>query len=1166
MIGWAQTWGLVLLTGTLVPGVAASQEIHKGIVVEQVAANFEGERAGLQQGDVILRWARGDAHGEIESPFDLLRIEIEQEPRGPVTLEGFRLFERQTWSLGPHAWRIQTRPDFPPKLLEPYLAGERLAVSGKQIGASEQWKATAKLAEADGSGWLAAWLVFHAAESLTDPRLSKESDNDYREAIEQVPKESPLARAQLFRSWGNQCEQRGDLRSARLHFEQFRAEVRKAFTEETLELADALNSLGRTYAKLGDLVNAEKHFQQALAARQRLAPGSLALAATINNLGLIAQSRGDLTKADDDLRQALAIRKTLVPESLDVATNLNNLGAVAEERGDLPEAESLYLQSLDIRRKLSPDNIDVATILSNLGYVANQRGQFEKAEDYAQEALKIQQRLAPDSADVARTFNILGILAEDRGDLAEAEKYHLLALDIRKRRLSPRSLDLAASLFNLGDVAWLRGDLVTAEKFHRQSLLIKQKQAPDSLTIARSFTALGLLAEERRQWTRAEHYLGRALRINQKKAPRGLAVAVSLNHLGRVAYQQHQAQKARNYLQQALEIEEKQAPAGPDIAATLALLGDLMRDQGKLNEAEMFYRRSLAIREKLTPGSIYHAESLAKVGNALRLKRQPEAAIQAFDQALNALENQTARLGGAAGIRLGYRATYAAYYENYIELLMEENKAERAFEVLERSRGRTLLELLAEAHLDIRKGVDPSLLKRERSLRERLTARVNFQMRLLNQQGTESQAGAVLGEIERLLNEYQQVQGQIRTSSPSYAALTQPQPLPVRQIQQQLLDQETVLLEYSLGNERSYAWVATSESLYAHVLPARARIERVAERLYQLLSSRPDSASQEELNRTATTLSHLVLDPVASEIQGKRLLIVSDGALHYIPFAMLPTPNAGRARRGRQLTLGEIHEILSSPSATVSSLVRKAQADRKVASKSVAVLADPVFDVWDPRVRNHSGRQIGGLAFMPKSVSTMGWSHLARLPFSQREAAAILEVTPPGQGMKALGFQASRALATSERLNEYRIVHFSTHGLLNNQHPEFSGLVLSLVDEHGDPQNGFLLLQDIYNLNLPVEMVVLSACETALGKQIRGEGLIGLTRGFMYAGATRVLASLWNADDVATAELMARFYKALEQEGMTPSAALRKAQIQMERQKRWQAPYYWAAFQLQGDW
>ena len=205
-------------------------------------------------------------------------------------------------------------------------------------------------------------------------------------------------------------------------------------------------------------------------------------------------------------------------------------------------------------------------------------------------------------------------------------------------------------------------------------------------------------------------------------------------------------------------------------------------------------------------------------------------------------------------------------------------------------------------------------------------------------------------------------------------------------------------------------------------------------------------------------------------------------------------------------------------------------------------------------------------ATLTRSVRDIGFLSLPRLPFTRQEANAIIAVTPPGAGLKAVDFKASRDLATSPQLANYRIVHLATHGLLDSEHPEFSGLVLSLVDKQGKRQNGFLGLGDIYNLNLPVEMVVLSACETGLGKEISGEGLIGLTRGFMYAGASRVVASLWSVDDVATAELMGRFYKGMLRQGLSPAAALRQAQIEMSKQKRWHNPYYWGAFVLQGEW
>jgi CHAT domain-containing protein len=171
-----------------------------------------------------------------------------------------------------------------------------------------------------------------------------------------------------------------------------------------------------------------------------------------------------------------------------------------------------------------------------------------------------------------------------------------------------------------------------------------------------------------------------------------------------------------------------------------------------------------------------------------------------------------------------------------------------------------------------------------------------------------------------------------------------------------------------------------------------------------------------------------------------------------------------------------------------------------------------------------------------------------------------------GAGLKAVDFDANRATATNTDLSQYRIVHFATHGLLNSQHPELSGVVLSLLDEQAQPQDGFLRAHEIYNLNLPAELVVLSGCKTGLGKEIKGEGLVGLTRGFMYAGAARVVVSLWDVNDVATAELMKRFYQKMLAEGQRPAAALRAAQVAMWKEKRWQAPYYWAAFVLQGEW
>jgi CHAT domain-containing protein len=339
----------------------------------------------------------------------------------------------------------------------------------------------------------------------------------------------------------------------------------------------------------------------------------------------------------------------------------------------------------------------------------------------------------------------------------------------------------------------------------------------------------------------------------------------------------------------------------------------------------------------------------------------------------------------------------------------------------------------------------------------------------------------------------------------------------------------------------------------------------------------------------AAELSRMLLGPVASQLGKKRLAIVADGALQYIPFAALPAPSPGNGE-GRKpgaepQPLFIEHEIVSLPSASTLATLRRETAGRKPAEKSLAVLADPVFTDDDTRVRRDVGKagakgktrsadsdetDIGFLQMTRSGRETgviSGEGGFGRLLSTRREAAAISALVPERERLQALDFEASRTTALRPELGEYRIVHFATHGMLNNVHPELSGIVLSLVNKEGDQQDGFLRLQDIYNLKLPAELVVLSACQTGLGKEIKGEGLIGLTRGFMYAGAPRVLATLWKVDDRATSELMKQFYQGmLGPQALRPAGALRQAQLSIWKQKQWREPYYWAAFVLHGEW
>jgi CHAT domain-containing protein/Tfp pilus assembly protein PilF len=977
------------------------------------------------------------------------------------------------------------------------------------------------------------------------------------------------------------------------------AEESQKSAAEKLLFADTLDDAANTALQADDLAKAEKSYFQALEIQQKLAPGSLAVAKSLNGLGVVAWNRDNLANAEDYFRQALAIRERLVPASRDVAETLTYLGKVAADRGDLDTTEQYYHQALDIRKALDPDSLAVAASLHSLGVVAKTRGDLDKAEDYYQQALAIRAKRAPDGQGLADTLNNLGNVARDRGDLNKAEEYHRQALKIREK-VAPGGRGVAASLHNLGNVALDRGDLTKAEEYFRRAADIEEKVAPDSLNLAVTLNNLGYVAQDRDDLNKAEEYFRRALAIREKLAPESSDAAESLNSLGDVFRERGDLIKAEEYHRQALALLEKLAPSSLETAAVLNSLGDLARKRGDLAKAQEYYRQVLGIREKLAPESKGYAETLAALAGIMVQQQQWDAAAPLLQKALNVLESQISHLGGGEAIRSGFRAQHAGYYQDYIALLMRQKQLELALQTLERSRAQTMLEMLTEGHVDIHRGVDAALIQREHSLQADINAKVERRIRLRGQQHTEEQAAAINKEIEGLLAQYNDVEGQIRASSPSYAALTQPRSLSAKDIQQQLLDSDTLLLEYSLGEERSYVFAVTPTSLTSYELPRRAEIEGMARQVYEQLTARNRTLKGEtesqrkarltkaeaEYSEAAAALSRMVLAPVATQLKGKRLLIVSDGALQYIPFAVLPEPealNSGKASSSKVLPpLVVEHEIVTLPSASVLAVLRADRIGRKEAAKAVAVLADPVFAQDDVRVSStqmngheDKDKTLGDMSAsstgrLTRSVADVGLSgdgiYLPRLRFTRREADSIMTITPPGEGMKALDFHASRATATSPELAQYRVVHFATHGLLDSEHPELSGLVLSMVDEKGKQQNGFLELEDIYNLNLPAELVVLSACETGLGKQIQGEGLVGLTRGFMYAGASRVMASLWKVDDVATAELMGRFYKAMEKEGMRPAAALRQAQTEMWKQKDWSSPYYWAAFQMQGEW
>jgi CHAT domain-containing protein len=328
---------------------------------------------------------------------------------------------------------------------------------------------------------------------------------------------------------------------------------------------------------------------------------------------------------------------------------------------------------------------------------------------------------------------------------------------------------------------------------------------------------------------------------------------------------------------------------------------------------------------------------------------------------------------------------------------------------------------------------------------------------------------------------------------------------------------------------------------------------------------------------SARNLSQMLLAPVAPQLQKKRVVVVGDGALQSLPFATLPNPAAAKRQSG-YVPLIHTNELINLPSIAALGALRTQAGSRKPAAGDVAVIADPVFSAQDERVLKRDPASQASVAaptdvmsqlmqrVVEKTSGQRGGDNLERLPGSRREAEGIAALLPTGKVRKILDFNSSRDLVKSEELAGYRNLLFATHALIDNTHPELTAIVLSLVDQNGNPIDGYLRLHEIQNLNLSTDLVVLSACSTGLGKDVEGEGLIGLTQGFIYAGAARVVVSLWKVDDDATAELMIKFYRGMLKEGKRPVEALRAAQVEMLKSDQWKSPHYWAAFVLQGEW
>ena len=826
----------------------------------------------------------------------------------------------------------------------------------------------------------------------------------------------------------------------------------------------------------------------------------------VQRIGLLQAQSGDFRSAIESQNSALRLFRSMADARME-ASVLNNLGGAYDVLGEVNQALDTYQEAFSILRAHGEPAAE-ANILINIGVLYLTVANWQRALESFARALPLV-RAAGDHRREALALHNAGTAFYNLSEFQKALGYLQQALPLFV--LVGDHAGEANTLANIGAVQAAMGHFDDAIAYSEKALAV-------------------LVANGNRQGE------ARTLSILGMTYLRAGATERALDTLGRA-------------IERAHSIGDR-----PDEALSLGRLAVAL--SGNPVKAHETYERALAAFESL--GDRDHAARML-VGMA-----QTERDLGKLDDARRHIASatdmieQTRTRAGAADTRASYFASTRDGYDLYINLLMQQHDPRGALEISERARARTLLEMLNESQTDIREGVEPALLQREQELRNLLTAKTAR----LTPSATDLKT-----EIGRLQDEYDRLETEIREKSPRYAALTQPKTLSFADVQA-VLDSDTVLLEYWFGAKQSWLWALTRDSVSTYELPARDRIEPAARRVSDLLTAHNDR----ELPTAARELSRLILDPAGADLKNRRIVIAADGALQQVPFAILPEPgDAG------ETPLIVRHEVTEIPSASALAELRKQIGSRPRAPRQLAVFADPVFDASDPRLKGRVAEptvvaqnesadrllvQLAESAAQTAAPRTL----IPRLPYTRQEAQAILSLAPPASRLAALDFRASRDAALDPGLREYRYLHFATHGFVDNDRPGLSSLVLSMVDPQGRPANGFLRLTDIYNMKLAADLVVLSACQTGLGKQVTGEGVLGLTRGFLYAGAARVIVSLWSVNDRATAELMTRLYRHLLKDKETPAAALRDAQVEMWKNKQWTSPYYWAAFVLHGEW
>jgi CHAT domain-containing protein len=826
--------------------------------------------------------------------------------------------------------------------------------------------------------------------------------------------------------------------------------------------------------------------------------------------------------------------------------------------GDFPQSTSVAERALALYRQTGDRNFQ-AMQRANLSANYRAMGATQKALEYAQAALHLAEEIGDDKRAVFARESIAAIHLQ-RGELGQALVAYRQTLE--KVAATPYPLIEAMSRNDMGLLYDQLGESEAATSAYAKAEALWSANG-DQSGLAETLLNEGELALNIGHLDQAQKAFQRALDYDQAH---GLQreQAHALSGLGRCALARGRYDEANRQLMAALDLAHRIGSVVHEASAYLSL-GDLESQRNRTDEALRYYDQALAIAEKTNDA----ATKVAALGSQARVRLQmkdAEGARPLLEKAIALIEDERTQID-APQLRTAFFASRRAYFDLYIDTLMKHIRGKdgdamtrAAIEAAERARAMQFREQLSERNIGVEPKADAALLSAERNAEDDLH-QAAWRQNQLSATASDDDRRSVQTQVDTASRNLDDARGRIRAADPHYAQIVHPAPPNLQVAQKMLANDDVEVLEYWLGPEASYLWTIDAGDVREYVLPSRATLDRASDALLASVIAQGNIASNVGFetrsaqnnaawHKQADELAKLVFAPVLAHTRKRHFVVIGDGELQRVPFALFDAKNE--------------YDFVYLPSlATLAQLRLRAPSE----TKSIAIIADPVLQASDPRIATHADAKSPAPNDVLNSAgSDVGIGAFVRLAHAQEEASAIASLLRPSDVWIASGFDANRQKINAVDWTRYGIAHFATHALIDLRHPELSGVVLSLFDSDGKDVDGFLRSTDIFRLRMPVDLVVLSVCDSTREIGRGAEGIFGLSRAFFYAGARKLLVSLWSVDDRASAQLMTAFYRHLLAQHELPSVALASAQAEMRKDVRWENPYYWAGFAIQGDW